>query len=212
MARWQDKKKMRKFFDGYAPEQRVSAARAFLESSEGSGFSMPDPTSGIVAESAGPQAQRYSSYRERVARSRRRGTQENRLYMEDRAALWDQLMQGAGDDRGAGFYTRPDADGGTVLYWRGYDYKGRYATHPFRIASTSRANADLSYFNGNPEGEVMLNPRLRESVLRDRFDEFFELVMGRKASTAPDELEQTAIDFRDKLKDAGSIVGTAGGK
>jgi len=136
----------------------------------------------------------YQTYHHRLHLSKIPGTWVNRQFMKERAALWDQLMQGAGDDRGAGFYTRPDADGGTVLYWRGYDYKGRYATHPFRIASTSRANADLSYFNGNPEGEVMLNPNLRESVLRDRFAEFFVKLMGRSSVLAPTSYECEAIN------------------
>ena len=108
--------------------------------------------------------------------------------------LWNQMLVGAGDRRDAGFFTMSAADGGTDLYWVGYDFKGRYATHSFRIASTARANADLSYFDGNPENGVMLNPELREDVLRDRFAEFFVKLMGRSSVIAPTSYECEAIN------------------
>ena len=200
MGRWKDKAEKKRFFGRVSRRDRQGrSAREFLEQAEGSGLSV-DPGTGTLLIGSGPVSDAYLRYRRRTSDAQIPETQTWKRHQAERRELFEQMLSG---EKG-GFYTRPNERGGTDLMWEGYDYKGRYSTHPFLIATSARSNARLSDFDG--PGGGFLDPNLRYDMLTERFADFYRLVMGKTSVLAPSSDEQSAVDFAGQLQEAGQMV------
>ena len=201
-CRWKDKVEKKRFFGRISRRDRQGrSAREFLEQAEGSGLSV-DLRTGTPLIGSGPVSDVYQRYVRRVDDSWRKGSATWKALRDEQDELLRQMNSQYGDSR-AGFFTRPNKDGGTDLFWRGYNYRGHFAKHPFLIATSSRRGLDIRDFSG-PEG--YLDPALRYNMLNERFAEFYELVMGKRSILSPTNIEQQALDLTDKLKEAWRII------